>query len=133
MLFQLLTNDTADNSDLNNRSSISTRGGISETSSHENSSKSIITKIPSMSEINYINYITAARVGMAEKDKTFTNISQKSTIFAGLPSALGTNDTAYMVSTSKEDPNDLSALSLYDTLDRYYQIRTFLTDSKKLK
>lgn len=143
MLFQLLANDvnelagennnSSNNNDASNRRIASSRGGKCETlctSAGSSSSKglfappsnAIITKIPSMSEINYINYINATRMGMA--NQTQMNPVNKSAIFSGLP---GT-DAAFMISMtqSKEDCTESLSPSLYDILDKYYQMCKFI-------
>lgn len=137
MLFQILTNNdqpndlAADNSDANNKIS-SRRGGVgcggdnvvgaSETSAASSAAmttKSIITKIPSMSEINYINYINSTRLGMpGGRARSF-----KSTVFAGMPGDAG----AFLISSTKDDASSLdpNSITLYDILDKYYQMCMF--------
>jgi len=118
MLFELLKTDLAtDNSDANNPNHIISHGIVQNNTTKQNA---IITKIPSMSEINYINYINATRLGMSDKARLLS-ISSKSTIFAGLPGALGANDAAFLIS-SKDDLVDPNVPSLYEILDRYYQM-----------
>lgn len=128
MLFQLLANDindlAADDSDMNNhRRFVDLRGGRA---SIAGSTHPPISKIPSMSEINYINYINATRLAASNSSSAVqlhrASIScAKSNMY---PSCA--NEAAYMVSmmtnSSREDPNDPISPSLYDLLEKYYQM-----------
>lgn len=127
MLFHLLSNDTSCLKARNNNEA-NTNKNDNQSSANKNESNSIITKIPSMSEINYLNYINSTRMGR----KTLCNLtipnpsnelnnSLKSTIFASLASNLASNQMAYLISP-RDDDTTKSGPSLYDTLDKYYQI-----------
>lgn len=97
----------------------------------DNPNKGAICKIPSMSEINYLNYISSARVGKAHAESGNTtltrelnrcistgdelNESMKSSTLAGNYSTnMGTNET--------DSPKEVGYnRNLYEVLDVYYQ------------
>ncbi|CAF0746249.1 unnamed protein product, partial [Brachionus calyciflorus] len=95
-----------------------------ETSTVDGSSKNSTNSCavrPSISEINYINYINSTRIGLAKQNQgnpdDFNESLNKSTNFANLTSNSSISDN----NESSIQNESMKLRNLYDTLDQYYK------------